>query len=306
MAAFSTRHLSTRERRDYWHDLVSRTFSASECNLHDQEGFDGDLDVFGFGDIDLSRLSSGAVSYDRTARHIRSDSFDHFLIHVLDSGEGWLTQNDRRIRHVPGSVVIYDSSRPFSFRFEGGYSSVVLRVPRPLLQSRLVDADRLGGSLGLPERPETRLVAAMLREFAGIAAEGRLSRETLCSSLDLMMRALLDPAAEAMPDPGAALHRIKRFLTDNLTDETLTVADICRRQNISVRSLNRAFARDGTTPTAWLRDQRLALAHAMLSEGRVQTVSEAAFAAGFADLTHFGRSFKRRYARTPSQVLARH
>jgi AraC family transcriptional activator of tynA and feaB len=50
----------------------------------------------------------------------------------------------------------------------------------------------------------------------------------------------------------------------------------------------------------WLQAQRLASAYGALAERKVSNVTEAAFAAGFNDLSYFGRSFKKIYGQTPT------
>jgi AraC-like DNA-binding protein len=88
-------------------------------------------------------------------------------------------------------------------------------------------------------------------------------------------------------------------------DETLSVAEISSEQNISARSLNRAFAAEGTTPMAWLRNKRLAEAYALLKEGRSDSVTDTAFRCGFSDLSYFGRCFRKTYGMAPKQAMTR-
>jgi AraC-like DNA-binding protein len=67
------------------------------------------------------------------------------------------------------------------------------------------------------------------------------------------------------------------------------------------------FESDGTTFSRFLLDQRLAHAHRMLSNPLLaeRTISTIAYEAGFGDLSHFNRAFRRRYGETPSDVRAR-
>ena len=60
----------------------------------------------------------------------------------------------------------------------------------------------------------------------------------------------------------------------------------------------------GTTYSRFLLDQRLKRAHRMLSDpGQAErTISAIAYAAGFGDLSHFNRAFRRRYGESPSDV----
>lgn len=96
-----------------------------------------------------------------------------------------------------------------------------------------------------------------------------------------------------------------RYMKDNLGDSTLTLAKISKDQNVSVRTLARLFAEVDATPMGWLQAQRLSCAYAALAERKVGSVTEAAFAFGFNDLSRFGRVFKKCYGHTANALLDR-
>ena len=64
------------------------------------------------------------------------------------------------------------------------------------------------------------------------------------------------------------------------------------------------FEKTGTTFTDFALERRLDAAHCMLTSPRYVTWSITAIAleAGFGDLSHFNRSFKRRYLMTPTDL----
>jgi AraC-like DNA-binding protein len=66
------------------------------------------------------------------------------------------------------------------------------------------------------------------------------------------------------------------------------------------------FESEGTTFSRFLLDQRLARAHRMLSDPRLaeRTISALAYEAGFGDLSHFNRAFRRCYGESSSDVRA--
>lgn len=99
--------------------------------------------------------------------------------------------------------------------------------------------------------------------------------------------------------PGRQAARI----AENLGDDELSLERIAADQNMSVRTLSRIFAQDGTTPIAWLQKQRLAKAYSLLTEKRCRSITDAAFDCGFKDLSHFGRSFKRAFGTTPRRAF---
>src|SRR5574337_611812 len=79
------------------------------------------------------------------------------------------------------------------------------------------------------------------------------------------------------------------------------------RPGVTPRHVQMLFERDGTTFSRFLLDQRLARAHRMLNNPLLadRSISTIAYEAGFGDLSHFNRAFRRRYGETPSDVRAR-
>jgi AraC-like DNA-binding protein len=105
----------------------------------------------------------------------------------------------------------------------------------------------------------------------------------------------------------ARLHAIKTEILDNLNCHELSLAGLAARHGVTPRHVQMLFESDGTTFSRFLLDQRLACAHRMLSNPLLaeQTITTIAYEAGFGDLSHFNRAFRRRYGETPSDVRAR-
>jgi transcriptional regulator GlxA family with amidase domain len=68
------------------------------------------------------------------------------------------------------------------------------------------------------------------------------------------------------------------------------------------------FERIGTTPGAYLREQRLLAARTMLSDPRYDrlSISSVAAAVGYLDLNTFERAFRRQYGTTPARWRREH
>ena len=105
----------------------------------------------------------------------------------------------------------------------------------------------------------------------------------------------------------ARLHAIKTEILNSLNRHELSLAGLAARHGVTPRHVQMLFESDGTTFSRFLLDQRLARAHRMLSNPLLaeRTISTIAYEAGFGDLSHFNRAFRRRYGETPSDVRAR-
>jgi AraC-like DNA-binding protein len=104
----------------------------------------------------------------------------------------------------------------------------------------------------------------------------------------------------------ARLSAIKADIAARLGEPELTVSAVAERQRISVRYVQMLFETEGTTFSQFVLRQRLMRAHLLLSDlsyaGR--TINAIALEAGFGDLSHFNRDFRRLYAASPSSVRA--
>ncbi|MFE4539305.1 helix-turn-helix domain-containing protein [Streptomyces scopuliridis] len=92
----------------------------------------------------------------------------------------------------------------------------------------------------------------------------------------------------------------KKLAERRLADADLSPATLARELNVSVRTLQRAFAAGGESLTAYIRERRLELARLAPSASR-PAVSEIAAHWQFADSSHFSHAFKLRYGLTPTE-----
>ena len=96
--------------------------------------------------------------------------------------------------------------------------------------------------------------------------------------------------------------KLKRILHDDYHNSDLNAESVSRKAGISRRHLFNMFSAAGTTFSNALLDIRLANARRMFGDRRYSAfrVCDVAWACGFADLSHFGRCFKREFRQTPS------
>ena len=101
------------------------------------------------------------------------------------------------------------------------------------------------------------------------------------------------------------LQEIKRYMLANLHDSALDIDAIAKARNVTPRTLYRLFASEGSTPIRWLWQQRLAASHKALRDETVTQVTDAALDFGFKDLSHFSRTFKAAFGRSPRSLIRR-
>jgi AraC-like DNA-binding protein len=92
-------------------------------------------------------------------------------------------------------------------------------------------------------------------------------------------------------------------LLNEAPEHPITLAELAALSGVSRFQLLRGFARAvGTTPHAYLLQQRVRLARRLLAAGR--RPAEAAAEAGFADQSHLTRAFRRQFGITPARYRA--
>jgi AraC-like DNA-binding protein len=112
--------------------------------------------------------------------------------------------------------------------------------------------------------------------------------------------------ARARGAQAARLEAIKSDVLTNLAARDLTLDAVARRHGISPRYVRKLFESVGTSFSDFVVEQRLAQAHRRLTDPRfaARAISAIAFEVGFGDLSHFNRTFRRRFGATPSEVRA--
>jgi AraC-like DNA-binding protein len=227
-------------------------------------------------------------------------------------GTAMIRQGQVVLATAPGGIFLQDLARPWVFRCPGPMSMTMVKIPYSRIVSRIADPVRLLEQSYAPDDPATMLVrdiVASVQRALALDSGGALN-----SALeDLMLDALgiLDRPAGAVSalrhdqrDRSAIRRRAMRHVGQHLADPDLTVSGIASALGVSERCLQRAFLETGETPVQYIRNQRLDLAAERLGTphgGSRASVLDTAMAVGFSDVSHFSRSFSRRFGCSPGR-----
>jgi AraC-like DNA-binding protein len=100
-----------------------------------------------------------------------------------------------------------------------------------------------------------------------------------------------------------ALFRIRAAIERSLTDPSLNGMHAAASAGLSVRYANKLLAERNSSLGRLIQSLRLERCRKALEDPlqAYRKVSEIAYAWGFSDMTHFGRSFRRKYGTLPSE-----
>lgn len=291
-----------------WQRVVSSSFVPLVVDDLSDGRFAGTIRGRVIDGVFFSRLRVSPHEVHRTPALIDASERLFYKIILLVDGRGELVQDARSATLVPGSVTVYDTARPYDLRFPDHVDAVVIMFPRDLIDPspdhvRAITAISLG-----PEERLTRLVTPLLTELSSDfgALEGPVAARVVRTAVDLIS-ALLSTAALAHTAEGDHEHlslmlRIRQYITDNLGDADLNPDSIARAVYISTRHLHALFHEQGTTVSAWIREQRIDAIRRELADPlhANRSIADIATSWGYPDASHFSRTFRHQVGLSPS------
>ncbi len=300
-----------RLRKEVWIDTLAS--AVARLNIDPSPGihFQGRLEIVPVQDGSVSSVAATFRNATRSTRDIGIDGRDTVLF-MFNAGDEMcrLSQRGREIDCAPGEAVLYDLAEPSNASTAPPAMSRVISIqlPRSLLQSRLAHyEDRL-----LVRVPAQNAALALARSYAEAilayagADHPHLFQLATTHLADLVAAAIKpssqDLAALAPGFRGARLQAVLSQIARLFTDVTFSTRDVAAIQGISVRYVNDILQESGTSFSDRVLELRLQHAHAMLSDRRNDgmRIGDIAYASGFSDISHFNRSFRRRFGLTPT------
>ena len=261
------------------------------------------------------RMLSGVMgpgSTERRRDHLEPDCDDYALTIVegsarrsISGGRELIIESGEALLRAPTDCYSASNPEPAHFLF--------LQVPRSALSAL---AGPLENVLNRPIRgnpPPLRLLRRYLGEILeeNLCATPELGHAIVTHVHDLIVLTLGaardgEEVARARGWAAARLQAIKSDIVQHLARLEVSAEAIAGRHAMSPRHVQRLFQSEGSTLSAFVLDQRLARAHKALANPRRshESIAAVAYDCGFGDLSHFNRSFRRRFGVAPSDVRA--
>jgi AraC-like DNA-binding protein len=307
---FSTGAFSERERVAAWRDIFGRTVVNLDIEPLNPDGFRAQATICQLPGLGVLRASSTAVHL-RHSRDLIVDDDLSFMAGPTCPYEA--SQHGRNAVLGPGDGVLMNNAEVGSMRLASASRFTTFRVPVTAIAPLVSDlgaavARRIPAGNAALKLLVSYLATALDTEALVTQELQQLAVTHVHDLLAIALGAMRDAAhiAAGRGVRAARLRGAKAFVTQHLARHELSAATVAAHLGVTPRYVHMLFATEAASFSEFMLAQRLVRAHQMLTDPRCigRPISAIAFDAGFADLSHFNRTFRRRFGGTPSEIRA--
>ena len=280
-----------------WADDLAAAFVRLEPRRIADQSFEGAISRIDAAPIQISLVTATRHTVLRLASHIASSTDDLCFVNLQLEGLGRTTQRGHEQISAPGDLALADTTEPFEIANCHDFKLFCFAVPRRLLPKGLLDRPRLNLSATETGRALSRTLAGYAELCLSDCQLPRTSALIGAHVIDLISYApeiLTDMSVERVHIP-VLLSMMLDHIDRHSDDPELGAATLAARFRCSERYVHRLFATTGRSVGEHVNEKRIAACTRDLLDRNSahKTIAEIAFAAGFRDISHFNRLFKR-------------
>lgn len=303
---FTTDNLAEHKRLPMWREAFGRAIVNVDIEPVTSETFRAEATLRRMPGLGLVLFKGSGMRFKRTRAMAASGDDSIGLIFNRDAGAAlWHRRADVSLDAGDACLVLTDEPGMVA-----GRSHVSLVFPRAPLVERVRNISDAAGRRIPHERGPLRLLlgylCALPEQF--LLDSSKLQEAVLNHIYDLAALAICpDVAVDRNASRAAArLALAIAYIEKHFDAPDLTISSVARNQNISPRYLQRLLETTGSTFSERMHELRLQRAYALLADAQhgKERISDIALRAGFSDIAHFNRSFRRRFGDAPSSVRA--
>jgi AraC-like DNA-binding protein len=308
---WSTEMLPERARFSTFREEFARLNLALDVIDHSGGRPRIDVTYLPLGAVGVCRFVATPVEFVRHKHHLR-DSRDQFGLNIAEAGPLQFANAGQEHVYDAGSACLVDRGRPLRVFGPRGGRVRFVTVEAAALRSLVAQPEDLSGRPVRPG-PALRLLDCYLRSLASFKEppSSKLASTVGVHLLDLVA-ATLGPTAEAaniVTERGVKAAKLQAILAEvaqRSSDPNFDLDNVAGALGMSRRYVQKLLEGTGKSFTEHLAGCRLDRAFAMLTDPHhlQLAIIDIAFAAGFGDVSHFNRMFRRHFGETPSGVRA--
>ena len=295
------------QRYEMWREELCRGFCRMDIEPSERDYIDCHSVYTTISSVTFARPTGLSGRFMRT-REVLSDGHDDFLLFSALKGPVQIEQGRRLINLAQGQMCLAEMNDFCAVELHNTNEFTTARIPRrsvlelaPGAEDRLLEplAHNPGLQTMLDRYTELCMNIAPTLDAIG----QKRAAQHLIDLAGLLLGTGGEPAIERGYS-GARLELIKADVLKKVDRTDLNIEGIARAHNLSPRQVQRLFAQTGATFTEFILEQRLSLAHRLLTlpGAPLRKVSDIAYSSGFGDLSYFNREFRRRFGDSPHAV----
>jgi AraC-like DNA-binding protein len=233
------------------------------------------------------------------------------LVLSIPTGKALACQLGREVTLEPQDALLASSADVCSFTCSSNKGkSLLISLPRREMLPLIADFD----AVLMARVPGRTAALQLLIQYLSVFAEapalppalGRVAVNHVYDLAALALGATAD-AAEVAVGRGVRAARLREavaFVKRSVARHELSAALVAAHLGVTPRYIHMLFENEHETFSEFVLGERLARARRMLVDPGFDghPISTIAFDSGFGDLSHFNRSFRRRFGMTPSQA----
>jgi AraC-like DNA-binding protein len=306
---FDSKTLPAAKRRQAWRDAICEIYLQVDCASEQNPDYEGFVREARFGGVTLTDTLISPQSVHRQNLHISHFDKDFYYVGIEHIGRVNILQGGSSFILRPGVAAIYYANQPYELRCDVRSRQYWIELPRRAFDSRF-DSGRapllahfdLGRGLG---HIAMEFCAALAAEGGGLDAAPRAQLGE--QFMDILALALSgEPDQQPADDSSlqrARLRSVKAYIDAHLSDPALSLAEIARKNGISLRYLHQLFRLTDMSASEWMRLRRLQRCYDLLTSRRAtQSITDIAYSMGFSSSSHFSNLFRAQFGLRPSDV----
>jgi AraC family transcriptional regulator, positive regulator of tynA and feaB len=281
-------------------------YLANSCQLEPRKitehPFQGTISRTDATPIQIARVIATRHRVFRLRSHIAHSTGDLFFIYLQLEGVGRYTQRSHEQICGPGDLAVVDTTDPFEIANGRDFQLFCFAIPRHLLPPHFSERPRLTLSA-------TEAGRALSRTLGGYA-ELRLNSQAslpLAALVGGHIVELISHASDVLAcvpferlNAPVLLSMMLDHIDRHSSDSGLSAATLARQFHCSERYVHKLFSKTGRSVGEHINHKRiLVCTRDLLGDSRSRTIAEIALAAGFRDISHFNRLFKRSNGASP-------